>query len=662
MGRRSKKKDIESFELYMLSKVRLPKNLKSAKYSSIYKRERCLQSTYVYADGNHYASNTTHVIPVPVKAVQTKDQCLPNQRLFLKALKQIVSTNSENNVSREKKNTDAAKAFNALRELKFSRDKTNNVEALEFYATVSAECRNQPFYVRLISCMMKDCSNYDRLDLSEAVFAKYVREAMTEEYNSHHHIVVWNTLIKIYVKRGMVKKATKVYEMMPSYKQMPDVVTHKILLNAMSKTKNLDFAFAILEKMLFIKRTLNAASLNTLLQACLATNNEKRADFVFDAIRRLKLGPNGQTFAILLRHCTELVKLDEIWSLIVDAGYQTDHTTQLEFMKVCRRLNFNVSCMNHREGFSKCFDYFLRMREMSSSDDVAVGVYNELIEACGHYGNVQGGMRLIQEMWDNGLEPRPRVYKCILDAVGRSYEITAEQGKANLIERKLFFAILPSIILRSRNEIMPIWLMNTILMAVGRLGDANVMMNLYNMIVCRDLGYRTESASIEGLIAGRLEAVPVDISLANSFINAMSSEQLRSFVLSTFYQLPTSLVPNKNTIKYLFSSIRSANDVQSLFTPYCIAIASRPMDISLNELQETLYDIVQKISSGRTNDNWSDGYVSKGLLKSKAEFSRDTVLKIVTKCISREIIQIQQSTGIDECLHLLDGYNKVGVN
>jgi len=69
----------------------------------------------VYTDGNHYFGNTAHVIPVPVKAVQTKDQCLPNQRLFLKALKQIVSTNGENNVSRRKKNTDAAKVRFVLR-------------------------------------------------------------------------------------------------------------------------------------------------------------------------------------------------------------------------------------------------------------------------------------------------------------------------------------------------------------------------------------------------------------------------------------------------------------------------------------------------------------------------------------------------------------------
>ena len=463
----------------------------------------------------------------------------------------------------------------------------------------------------------------------------------------------------------MVSSYSVVYEMMSSYKQMPDVVTHKILLNAMSKTKNLDFAFAILERMLFIKRTLNAASLNTLIQACLAMNDnesKKRADFVIDAIRRLKLGPNGQTFVILLRHCTELAKLDELWSLIIDAGYQTDHTTQVEFMKACRRLSFNASSMNHREGFVKCFDYFLRMREVSSSDDVAVGVYNELIEACGHYGNVQGGTRLIREMWENNLEPRLRVYKCILNAFGRSHEIFSEQEKVNLIERNLFFATLPGIIFRLRNEIMPMWLLNTILMAVGRLGDAHVMMNLYNMIVCRDLGYRTESASIEGLIASRLGAVSVDISLANSFINAMSSEQLRSSVLSIFYRLPRSLVPNNRTIKYLFSSIRSANDVQSLFTPYCVAIASRPMNISLDELQETLYDVVYKISPGRTNVNWSDGYAGGGLLKSKTEFSRDTVLRTITKCISREIIHIQQSTGIDECLDLLDGYNKMGAN
>ena len=125
--------------------------------------------------------------------------------------------------------------------------------------------------------------------------------------------------------------------MMPSYKQMPDVVTHKILLKAMSKTGNLNFAFAILERMLFIKGTLNVASLNILLQACLATNDnksKKRTDFVLDAIRRLELGPNGQTFVILLRHCTELAKLDELWRSLLMTGYQTDHTTQLEFKRV----------------------------------------------------------------------------------------------------------------------------------------------------------------------------------------------------------------------------------------------------------------------------------------------------------------------------------------
>ena len=63
--------------------------------------------------------------------------------------------------------------------------------------------------MRLVSCLMKDCSNCDRLDLSEAVFAKYVREATAKGDNSPHHIIVWNTLIKIYVKKGMVKKATK---------------------------------------------------------------------------------------------------------------------------------------------------------------------------------------------------------------------------------------------------------------------------------------------------------------------------------------------------------------------------------------------------------------------------------------------------------------------
>jgi hypothetical protein len=88
---------------------------------------------------------------------------------------------------------------------------------LTFYMKFNSLYSTKPFYFDLISYLLRQCSRYDRLDLVNIIFARFVHDV---ELSSRKHVLValvikvWNVMVKIYVDKGQPEEviSSKLWE------------------------------------------------------------------------------------------------------------------------------------------------------------------------------------------------------------------------------------------------------------------------------------------------------------------------------------------------------------------------------------------------------------------------------------------------------------------
>ena len=79
-------------------------------------------------------------------------------------------------------------------------------DASSVYNTLHSSYSSNPFYFKLISYLLCECAKYDRLDLANMFFAKFLHDVDTSQQK---HLLkpltinVWNMLLKIYLEKNI---------------------------------------------------------------------------------------------------------------------------------------------------------------------------------------------------------------------------------------------------------------------------------------------------------------------------------------------------------------------------------------------------------------------------------------------------------------------------
>ncbi|CAG8533460.1 2954_t:CDS:2, partial [Cetraspora pellucida] len=548
-----------------------------------------------------------------------------------------------------KKDTEAAKAFNKINETEFSR--IGESQALEFYKNITNLYGLNRFYLNLISYLLRQCANNDRLDLVDVIFTQFIKDI---EINPNKHLLgtfiinVWNTFASIYYERGSSKKVEIMFKSMSKYTVSPNAKTFSIMIKSIAKAKNPNHCFMFIEQSIVKGLKLKSGTLNTLLNSCLTSQQnlnqqQKSINIILDLMSDWNVGPNGKTFEILLRHCRDFDDLEKIWSKIVNLGFHDDQTLHVEIIKTCSRL------VSGKEGLSNCFDYLLRLNRISQGE-LAIGAYHIFLKACAYHKDFIKGIRVIEMMWLRNLEPQIIGYNNLLNTFriitfqNMSLWSLAQRSMINNIYREYLWILLEGMLSRPKTRIMPRRLINSIILALGKVGDINGLIEFYDAkIDLKSSNNRLNSVdpNIGKIFAQRTDHLPLDISIFNLFLKEISSSSNPIITLEMFNRLPNYLEPNNDTIEYLFSSIQTSLDFKKFGIQFCDALIRQRTNIA-SELMKCIFQRMYQRITGCNGKSLKEVDIN--------EF----YWVYVSGYIAREIINVYNNQDLIECLKILE--------
>ncbi|CAG8705582.1 5909_t:CDS:2 [Dentiscutata erythropus] len=595
------------------------------------------------------------------------DISLPNKNEFIQALRKqtidieqaVAIKRNKENKQKVRKDTEAAKAFNKINETEFSR--IDQSQALEFYKNINNSYSLKRFYLNLISYLLRQCANNNRLDLVNIIFTQFIKDI---ENNPNKHLLgtfiinVWNTFASIYYERGSSEEVEIMFKSMSKYTVSPNAKTFSILIKSIAKSKNPNLCFTFIEKSIVKGFKLKSGTLNILLNSCLSSNQnfnqqQKSIDIILDLMSNWNVGPNGKTLEILLKHCRDLNHLEKIWSKIVNLGFHYDQTLHIEIIKTCLRLailkeSTSSTIRSRKEGLSICFDYLLRLNRISQGE-LATGAYNIFLKACAYHNDLIKGIRVIEMMWSKNLEPQIIGYNNLLNSIriitfqNMSSLSLAQKSMINDIYREYLWILLDGMFSRPKTRLMPKRLINSIILAIGRVGDIRGLMEFYDSKINLEISnnrLNVVDQTIGNIFALRTNHIPLDITFFNLFLKEIPSTSNPLTSLEMFNRLPNYLEPNNVTIEYLFSSIQTSLDFKKFGTQFCDSLIRQRANIT----PELMVDIFQKMYQRIVGHN----------RKSMEEVDVNEFYWVyVSGYIAREIINVYNDQDLIECLNML---------
>ncbi|RIB06037.1 hypothetical protein C2G38_2218076 [Gigaspora rosea] len=595
------------------------------------------------------------------------DISLPNKNEFIQALrKQTIDIEHVDAFKRDKedkqkvkKDTEAAKAFNKINETEFSR--IDQSQALEFYKNINNSYSLKHFYLNLISYLLHQCANNNRLDLVNIIFTQFIKDI---ENNPNKHLLgtfiinVWNTFASIYYERGSYEEIEIMFESMPKYTVSPNAKTFSILIKSVAKSKNPNHCFTFIEKSIVKGLKIKSGTLNILLNSCLSSqqnfnHQQKSIDIILDLMSNWNVGPNGKTFEILLRHCRDLNHLEKIWSKIVKLGFHYDQTLHVEIIKTCLRLvalkESTSSTIKSRKGLSICFDYLLRLNRISQGE-LATGAYNIFLKSCAYHRDLIKGIRVIEMMWSKNLEPQIIGYNNLLNSIriitiqNMSLWSLSQRSMINNTYREYLWILLDGMLSRPKTRMMPRRLINSIILALGRVGDIRGLIEFYDAKINLENSnnkLNLVDQTISDIFALRTNHVPLDITFFNLFLKEISSSSDSLTSLEMFNRLPKYLEPNNDTVDYLFSSIQTSLGFKKFGIQFCNSLIQQRANVT----PELMVDIFQKMYQRIV------GHSRKSIEEVDVN---EFYWVYVSGYIAREIINVYNDQDLIECLKILE--------
>ncbi|CAJ0832456.1 1036_t:CDS:2 [Entrophospora sp. SA101] len=447
-------------------------------------------------------------------------------------------------------------------------------EALSFYNTLYSNYSSSLFYFKLISYLLRECAKYDRLDLVDMFFAKFIHDIDTSQQKyllKSLAINVWNVLLKIYNEKRMQNEVKNIYETMYRSNVVPNSITYSIVIKSRLEVNDPQFCLKLIEKLIIQGNKLAPNLLNLLLKSCFLIHDRQIKNITFKLMEYWNMKPNAQTFIILLQNCKEFNELEQIWSKIVKFKLYKDHNLHVEIIKSCYSLTFDKHNINNiksidsnltsqeKNTLSKCFDYLLRINRFSKGD-TALGAYNILLDKFIKHGEIIKAIRILEM----------------------------------IINREYIWNILNEMFTRSKTQIISKKLVDSIITTLGKLNDICGILELYKS----RLNFTNRNGNknfIANVFAERTNHIIIDVEFYNIFMKAISVYHPNPEISLHFLNLiPLNLQPNHLTTKHLFSTINSTSNIKSYFLKFCSALVQKQANINKEEFETIIYNIIEK--------------------------------------------------------------------
>ena len=378
--------------------------------------------------------------------------------------------------------------------------------------SVFKELTEKGMYINGALCLnsiLENCIKSERPEIAIQIFEYHLK---TEGASSSLDIISFSTMVKAYSKYCNLNNINNIEDLEPKMKSLnitPDEVYYNTLLDAYSKSFNLEMALQVFHNMSSKCVKPSVVTYNSLIDAYVRNNASEKAWNVLDEMKKDGIDPDNFTYSTLIKSIKEesqasdlekafklleyiksegKVKPDEIlYNVLLDACISVkklDKAIQLiEIMKKPENsvkpdvISFNtiIKGCGHSKNMKLAFDVFEDMRKQNiSPNDVT---YNSLIDVCVRCSNISRAWALLNEMESNGLMPDNYSYSTIIKGLKKD-----NSNPDSYLELEKAFDLLKS--MKDKGRIKPDEILYNCLMdACIRFGNSQKAEDLFNEMI-----------------------------------------------------------------------------------------------------------------------------------------------------------------------------------
>ncbi|KAL2945296.1 hypothetical protein RDABS01_006054 [Bienertia sinuspersici] len=261
---------------------------------------------------------------------------------------------------------------------------------------------------------------------------------------------VFISLIRRYVRTGMVAEAIHTFNRMEDYGCHPDKAVFTAVVNVLSKKKKPADAQSFFDS-LKDKFELDVVIYTSLINGWCKVGDISEAERVFDDMKMAGIEPNVYTYTVVIdalcRH-GQITRAHDVFSEMIDKGCQPNAVTFNNLMRV------HVKSRNTE----KVLQVYNQMKRLGCSPDVIT--FNFLIDTHCRDGNRDEAGKLIRLMESKGCAPNAHsfnpIFSCISKAkdVNAAHRLFAKMKEVKCKPNTVTYNVLMRMFVESRSTIM----------------------------------------------------------------------------------------------------------------------------------------------------------------------------------------------------------------
>ena len=302
----------------------------------------------------------------------------------------------------------------------------------------------------------------------------------TQKGSSSNDEIIFNCLIDVCVKLGLISKAEKLFSEMKELKIDPTKVTYAIMIKGYGQIYKLDKAFKIFEEMKLSSLPPNEIIYGCLLNACVRCSNIQKVTEVYREMKQHHLEMNIILYTTLIKAYTKVKDLssaldvyytmlsDEkvkpnivIHNAMLDCCVECGNTKKLNDIyqtikdKVLEDKNENVAQPDlitystvikghaRAKDMEKVFDIYRFLKENSDQFCLDEIIFNSVLDGCAKTNNIEKGLEVYQDMQNLGIQKSNVTYSILIKIYSNAKQ---EENALAILDEMLKKGIKPGVI------------------------------------------------------------------------------------------------------------------------------------------------------------------------------------------------------------------------
>ena len=239
---------------------------------------------------------------------------------------------------------------------------------------------------------------------------------MYQQMFEYKDIIIYNSVIDVYISFGYIDKAHAIYEKMTQLEVVPDQITFNTLIKGTCKMKDFEHAVQYFHDMKKFLLRPNRITYNSLMDLAVKIQDMSKALYFVEQMQADEISPDGYTYSILLNG----LKLNNSSKALVEASLsnilRVIETNEIKVDEVF--FNSILDVCSKYEFYDKLKFFYGLMKQKKVAESAVT--YGILIKSFGKIGDFDSAYAVFDKMIKSNMPLNEITYGCILDACSKT--------------------------------------------------------------------------------------------------------------------------------------------------------------------------------------------------------------------------------------------------